>query len=49
MLALRAHSSQTGSMPDLEERIRSWGSMVAKAGDLPEGRLAEAYGRVDTR
>lgn len=47
--ALRAHLSQTGNMPDLEERIRGWGAMVAKAGDLAEGRLAEAFGRVDTR
>ena len=47
--ALRAHASQTGSMTDLAERMREWGTMVAKAGNLPEGRLAEAFGRVDSR
>ncbi len=47
--ALGAHASQTGSMTDLADRMRAWGTMVAKAGGLPDGRLAEAYGRVDTR
>ena len=47
--ALRAHTSQTAGMGDLEERIRAWGEMVAQAGSLPEGRLAEGFGRVDTR
>ncbi len=47
--ALRAHVSQTGGMADLEDRIRGWGAMVAKAGDLADGRLAEVFGRVDTR
>ena len=47
--ALRAHASQTASMTDLETRMRDWGAMVAKAGGLPEGRLAEGFARVDTR
>jgi LmbE family N-acetylglucosaminyl deacetylase len=47
--ALRAHPSQTAGMADLDERIRGWGAMVAQAGGLPEGRLAESFGRVDTR
>jgi LmbE family N-acetylglucosaminyl deacetylase len=47
--ALRAHASQTGGMSDLAERMRAWGAMVAQAGSLPEGRMAEAFGRVDTR
>ncbi len=47
--ALRAHVSQTGNMTDLEQRMRGWGAMVAKAGGLPDGRLAESFGRVDTR
>lgn len=47
--ALRAHASQTGNMSDLEERMRGWGAMVAKAGGLPDGRLSESFGRVDTR
>jgi len=47
--ALRAHDSQTRSMTDLTDRMRGWGALVAKAGGLPDGRLAEAFGRVDTR
>ncbi len=47
--ALRAHASQTGGTTDLEERIRGGGAVVAQAAGLPEGRLAEAFGRVDTR
>jgi len=47
--ALRAHTSQTGGMTDLDDRIRSWGAMVAQAGGLPDGRLAEAFRRIDTR
>lgn len=47
--ALRAHASQVGSTTDLEERIRSWGALVAQAGGLPDGRLAEGFRRVDTR
>ena len=47
--ALRAHASQTSSMPDLADRMRAWGDMVARAGNLPEGRLAEAFGRIDAR
>jgi LmbE family N-acetylglucosaminyl deacetylase len=45
--ALRAHASQTRSMPDLAERMRAWGDMVARTGSLPAGRLAEAFGRID--
>jgi LmbE family N-acetylglucosaminyl deacetylase len=41
--ALRAHESQTAHMEDLEERIRSWMTMAAERGGLPEGRLAEAF------
>jgi LmbE family N-acetylglucosaminyl deacetylase len=47
--ALRAHASQTDVMPDLEDRMRAWGAMVAQTGGLAEGHLAEAYGRVDAR
>jgi LmbE family N-acetylglucosaminyl deacetylase len=46
--ALRAHASQTMAM-DLDERMRGWGAMVARAAGLPEGRLAETFRRVDTR
>ncbi|MGH3915776.1 MAG: PIG-L deacetylase family protein [Pseudonocardiaceae bacterium] len=47
--ALRAHTSQTSHMTDLEERIRGWGRRQAKAAGLPEGRLAESYIVLNTR
>jgi LmbE family N-acetylglucosaminyl deacetylase len=47
--ALRAHASQTAHMTNLEERIRSWGTLQAKAAGLPDGRLAEGYLILDTR
>lgn len=47
--ALRAHASQTTHMTDLEERMRAWGSLQAKAAGLAEGRLAEGYLVLDTR
>jgi LmbE family N-acetylglucosaminyl deacetylase len=47
--ALRAHASQTAHMTHLEERIRSWGALQAKAAGLPDGRLAEGYLVLDTR
>jgi hypothetical protein len=36
-------------MTNLEERIRSWGALQAKAAGLPDGRLAEGYLVLDTR
>jgi LmbE family N-acetylglucosaminyl deacetylase len=47
--ALRAHTSQTAHMTDLEERIRAWGSRQAQAAGLPAGRLAEGYVVLNTR
>lgn len=48
--ALRAHTSQTAHMATaLEERMREWGSLQARAAGLPEGRLAEGYLVLDTR
>lgn len=47
--ALRAHTSQTAHMTDLEERIRAWGSRQAQAAGLPAGRLAEGYLVLNTR
>jgi LmbE family N-acetylglucosaminyl deacetylase len=41
--ALRAHDSQTGHMDGLEDMLRSWMTMTAQRGDLPEGRLAEMF------
>jgi len=47
--ALRAHASQTAHMTNLEERMRSWSTLQAKAAGLPDGRLAEGYLILDTR
>jgi LmbE family N-acetylglucosaminyl deacetylase len=49
LAALRAHVSQTAHMDDLEGMLRGWLGLNAKAGGLPEGRLAEAFRIVDTR
>ena len=46
--ALRAHTSQTAHMTNLEERIRGWGTMQAQAAGFAEGRLAEGYLILDT-
>jgi LmbE family N-acetylglucosaminyl deacetylase len=43
MAALRAHVSQTAHMTDLEDMVRGWMTDNARAGGLPEGRLAEAF------
>jgi LmbE family N-acetylglucosaminyl deacetylase len=43
LAALRAHASQTAHMDDLEDRLRGWSAMHAKAAGLGEGRLAEAF------
>lgn len=49
LAALRAHVSQTAHMGDgLEERLRQWGSQLAVAGGLGDGRLAEAFRVVST-
>ncbi|HEX6403390.1 MAG TPA: PIG-L deacetylase family protein [Pseudonocardiaceae bacterium] len=47
--ALRAHTSQTAHMTNLEELMRAWGSLQAQAAGLAEGRLAEGYLVIDTR
>jgi LmbE family N-acetylglucosaminyl deacetylase len=49
MAALAAHVSQTGGAVGLEQRMREWGSMQARAGGLPDGRIAEGYLILDTR
>ena len=46
--ALRCHVSQVGHREDLEEMLRGWLTMIAKANGLPEGRLAEAFRMVPT-
>ena len=49
LAALRAHVSQTAHMDDLEGMLRGWLQLNARAGGLPEGRLAEAFQVVGTR
>ncbi len=46
--ALHCHVSQLPDPDGLEERMRGWGQMTAKAGGLPEGRTAEAFRIMDT-
>lgn len=46
--ALRAHTSQTAHMDDLEERMRGWFGANAAAAGLPGGRLAEGFRIVQT-
>ncbi|GAA4248550.1 MAG TPA: PIG-L deacetylase family protein [Dactylosporangium sp.] len=41
--ALRAHESQTSHLDGFEEMLRERHAMVARAGGLPDGRLAEGY------
>ncbi|MGH8868389.1 MAG: PIG-L deacetylase family protein [Actinomycetes bacterium] len=48
LAALRAHVSQTAHMDDLDGLIRGWLERNARAGGLPEGRLAEAFQVVST-
>jgi LmbE family N-acetylglucosaminyl deacetylase len=50
LAALRAHVSQeTDRGGQLETRMRGWMKATAAAGGLADGRLAEAYRRLDTR
>ena len=48
MAALRQHVSQVAHMDDLDDRLRGWLTLQAKAAQLPEGRLAEGWKVVDT-
>jgi len=47
--ALLSHESQMRDPARLEPMIREWGAATAAAGELREGRLAEAFQVVDTR
>jgi LmbE family N-acetylglucosaminyl deacetylase len=49
LTALRCHESQHPDPGSLEERMRGWGEMVARAAALDTGRLAEGFQVVDTR
>jgi LmbE family N-acetylglucosaminyl deacetylase len=46
--ALRAHKSQTAHNDRLEDMIRGWLTANAHEGNLPEGRLAEAFHLINT-
>lgn len=49
LAALRAHVSQTGHLADgLEDRLRGWGSAIARGAGLGGGRLAESFKVVPT-
>jgi LmbE family N-acetylglucosaminyl deacetylase len=43
LAALRAHVSQTAHLVGFEQMLRDRHAMVARAGGLPDGRLAEGY------
>ncbi|HVM10536.1 MAG TPA: PIG-L deacetylase family protein [Acidimicrobiales bacterium] len=47
--ALLCHVSQHPDPEGLEGRMRAWGEALAKAGGLPDGRLAEVFRVVETR
>ncbi|HEX7168313.1 MAG TPA: PIG-L deacetylase family protein [Acidimicrobiales bacterium] len=47
--ALLCHVSQHPAPDTLEERMRGWGQMVATAGGLGDGRLAEVFRCVATQ
>lgn len=46
--ALRCHRSQNQTWAELDDVIRAWGTLTAVEVGLPEGRMAEAFRRVDT-
>jgi LmbE family N-acetylglucosaminyl deacetylase len=46
--ALLCHVSQLTKPDELETMLRGWLTMQAQAGGLPEGRLAEAFYRMET-
>ena len=48
LAALKEHASQTSHMENLEEMLREWGQRNAGLGELPAGRIAEAFKIVNT-
>jgi LmbE family N-acetylglucosaminyl deacetylase len=49
LAALRAHTSQTAHLgDDLEQRLRSWGTQIARSAGLEPGRLAETFRVITT-
>lgn len=49
LAALAAHASQTAHLTGLEDRLREWAAVQARAAGFAEGRLAEGYLVLDTR
>jgi LmbE family N-acetylglucosaminyl deacetylase len=45
---LKSHVSQTAHNAELENMVREWGQRNAGIGELPEGRIAEAFKIVNT-
>lgn len=48
LAALRRHESQLPDPAGMEERVRMWVAMTAKAAGLPDGAAAEGYFVIDT-
>jgi hypothetical protein len=46
--ALLCHASQLPNPDQLDPMLRGWLSLQAEAGGLPNGRLAEAFYRMET-
>ncbi len=46
--ALKSHRSQLHADMDVEKLLGDWSGGVAKAADLPDGRLAEAFRAIQT-
>jgi LmbE family N-acetylglucosaminyl deacetylase len=46
--ALKRHVSQHQQPDALDRLIGEWGRMIAAAGGLPEGHLAEGFRAIDT-
>ena len=44
--ALRAHTSQTSHMEELEGMLRTWGEMQAQAAGFETGKLAEGFRQI---
>lgn len=48
LAALRAHTSQTAHLDDLDAMLRGWMSATARSAGLSAGRLAESFQTLDT-
>ena len=48
LAAIRSHVSQTAHAPELDDRVREWGTRNAEAQGLGEGKYAETFRVVAT-